>query len=271
MKLVHFYVKYKFLMIEKKPTENIFRRYYLFDSRLLTHIVFWLIYYLAFGFIWASELGYFASFFLEFILLPVRVVASYVVIYWLLPQYLMPQKYVKFLGSLVLLLLICGLLQRLVVYAFYEEFIISRGVALFNPAAVLKASLLVNTTVMLVLTIKLFGLFQEERFRNQGLNLKTLAIKADRRTHLIRTEDILFIEGLGNYIKLFLTSGHQLTTYMSIKSMLEQLPDNFLRCHKSFVININQIDSFNHENIQIRNNQIPRSKDILDASLLTNK
>lgn len=244
--------------------------YYLFDSKLLTHVLFWVLYYFSFSLIWVSKLGYFASFYLEFILLPVRVIACYVVIYWLLPRLLLPRKYLKFLGSLVLLLLLCGLLQRLVVYAFYEEFIIQGGVDLFQPAAVLKASLLVNTTVMLVMTIKLVGLLQAERARNQKLNLTDLIIKAERRTHIVNTEDVLFIEGLGNYIKIFLSNGRELTTYMSIKSILEQLPSNFIRCHKSYVINTNHIHSFNNENIQIRSQKIPRSKGISDEELLQN-
>lgn len=257
-------------MIKSLSKNDQQKSYYVFDSKLLTHVIFWMAYYLSFSLIWVSELGYFASFYLEFILLPIRVMACYVVIYWLMPRYLLNQKFIQFLLLLFLLLLLCGLLQRLVVFAFYEEFFLSRGVGLFAPVAVLKASLLVNTTVMLVMTIKLVGLLKAERIRNQKLNLTNLVIKAERRTHIVNTEDILFIEGLGNYVKIYLSNGQELTTYTSIKAILEQLSDVFLRCHKSYVINTHHIQSFNNDNIQIRNQQIPRSKDISDQVLLHN-
>ncbi len=238
------------------------------NSRLLTHVLFWVVYYFSYSYIWVSQLGWFASFYLEFILLPIRVVASYLMIYWLLPNYLLRQRYLQFVVILVCMLLVCGVLQRLVVFSFYEEFFLSRGGGLFDLTAVLKASLLVNTTVMLVTTIKLFGLYQVERHRNQALNLTTLAIKADRRTHLVHTEDILFVEGLGNYICIYLSNGKQLTTYKSIKAFMQELPENFIRCHKSFVVNTQHINSFNNENIQIRTHQIPRNKEISDQALM---
>ncbi len=255
-------------MMSQTSHINTYQSYHIMGSRLLTHVLFWVVYYFAYSYIWVSQLGWFASFYLEFILLPVRVVASYLMIYWLLPKYLLRQRYLPFLGWLVLMLLLCGLIQRLVVFSFYEEFFLLRGDGLFNVPALLKASLLVNTTVMLVMTIKLFGLYQQERQRNQSLNLDTLAIKADRRTHLVNTEDILFIEGLGNYICIYLGNGKQLTTYQSIKAFMQELPDNFIRCHKSFVVNSHRIDSFSRENITIRSHEIPRNKEVSDALLM---
>lgn len=58
------------------------KKLYIFNSRIVTHISFWVLYYLLFSFIWASNKDYLASFFLEFVLLPIRVMAVYFTIYF---------------------------------------------------------------------------------------------------------------------------------------------------------------------------------------------
>ena len=251
---------------EKTHLNQTFSHYYLFGSRPLTHVMFWLAYYLSFALIWASNHGLFASFYLEFILLPVRMAATYSVLYWLMPQYLLPGKVVKFLLYLAALLIVCGLLQRLIIFAFYEELLLKTGTGLFELKAVLKSSLLINTTVMLAMTIKWYGLYQKLLSQLPQASSK-IEIKADRRTHLIDPNDIIHIEGLGNYINIHLNDGQSLTTYSSIKKITQQLPNYFLRCHRSHVINIDCIDSFHNESIHIGTHVIPRGKEIEDDAL----
>lgn len=256
-------------MTWKTHLNQTFSHYYLFGSRPLTHVVFWLVYYISFALIWASNHGLFASFYLEFILLPVRIAATYSVLYWLMPQYLLTGKVVKFLLYMMLLLAVCGLVQRLIIFAFYEELLIKTGNGLFDLKAIMKSSLLINTTVMLAMTIKWYGLYRNLLAQLPKNNNK-IEIKADRRTHLIDLNNIRHIEGLGNYVNIHLNDGQSLTTYSSIKKILAQLPDYFLRCHRSHVVNSNYIDSFNNEGIHMGKDVIPRGKEIDDATLKRN-
>ncbi len=265
-KSTYFYVKRAFHMTWKKYLNQTFSHYYLFKSRLLTHVIFWLVYYLSFALIWASKHGLFASFYLEFILLPLRISATYLVLYWLMPGYLLFGKVLKFLIYWSILLIIFGILQRLVIFAFYEELLLKTGGELFDLRAIFRSGLLINTTIMLAMTIKWYGLYHSLMSR-QTKQIKKIEINADRRTHLIDPREILHIEGLGNYIKIHLQNQQALTTYSTIKNILNQLPKQFLRCHRSHVINTLHIESFNNDNIYLGNSIIPRGKDVKDADL----
>jgi len=85
-------------------------------------------------------------------------------------------------------------------------------------------------------------------------------LRADRRSIKILLNDILFVESLKDYIKV-ITKEKTIIAKQSISSFEETLPaDKFLRVHRSFVIAINKIDSFNQELVQISKYEIPISR-----------
>lgn len=73
--------------------------------------------------------------------------------------------------------------------------------------------------------------------------------------------DILFIEGLKDYIKIHLASSPRpILTKMSLKAMEEKLPDaNFLRIHKSFIIASDKITIVKRDFVCIGNHEVPVS------------
>lgn len=84
-------------------------------------------------------------------------------------------------------------------------------------------------------------------------------VKSERRTIKIPTEEILFIEGMNNYAKIVLENG-QYTIYRSLSLLLQQLPRDFLRIHKSYIINRQAIRAFTSEYVEIKGKQIPIGK-----------
>jgi LytTr DNA-binding domain len=69
--------------------------------------------------------------------------------------------------------------------------------------------------------------------------------------------DILYIEGFSDYIKI-ITGSKPIVTKHLISSLEETLPkENFIRIHRSFIISINNIDSFSADMIQIGNKILP--------------
>ena len=243
--------------------------FYLFNSRILTHILFWVTYYILFGFIWAGDEGYLASFYLEFILLPTRILAVYITIYFLLPKYLLKRRYLYFFIGYGLLLLLGGLLQRVFIHLFYENLLLNSDQGLFSIKMIVRAIVLINTTVLFVLGIKLFQLWSLENQKNLQTRGEIVEIKANRRMHRIAPKDILYIEGLGNYVNYHLTDGTKVTTYGTIKQSLEKLPEFFVRVHKSYIINKNHIKSYDANSIELKNQMIPRGKSITDDLLLS--
>lgn len=81
-------------------------------------------------------------------------------------------------------------------------------------------------------------------------------VKADRKIFKIYFKDILFIEGLKDYVVLH-TPEQKLITAMNIKTIHEQLPRNsFVRISKSYVINVQQISSFDNNTVYINKHEI---------------
>ncbi|SHG54420.1 LytR/AlgR family response regulator transcription factor [Flagellimonas flava] len=243
--------------------------FYLFNSRIATHAIFWVLYYILFGLIWVGEEGYLASFYLEFVLLPIRILAVYVTIYFLLPKYLLKRKFTSFFLGYGILLFIGGIMQRVFIHLFYEELLLNDSTAgLFNVMNLVRVIILINTTVLFILAIKLFQLWAVEHERNQNLESEILEIRSNRKTHRVPIDTILFVEGLGNYVTYHLSDKSKITSYGSIKGALQQLPKNFRRVHKSYIVNKEHIKSYDALSIDIQDITIPRGKSIADDILL---
>lgn len=86
---------------------------------------------------------------------------------------------------------------------------------------------------------------------------KTIFIKADSRLVQINTEDILFIEALGNYMRIY-TSGDQKYTILStMKDIIGKLSsEDFVRVHRSFIVRLDKIESIEDNYIVINKKQI---------------
>ncbi|RZK40288.1 MAG: response regulator transcription factor [Pedobacter sp.] len=84
-----------------------------------------------------------------------------------------------------------------------------------------------------------------------------LIIKSERRFFRINFADIKYIEGLKDYVVIY-TANQKLITAMNLKTIHQKIPPNiFLRVSKSYVINIDFVDSFDHHNIFIGENEVP--------------
>jgi DNA-binding LytR/AlgR family response regulator len=84
-----------------------------------------------------------------------------------------------------------------------------------------------------------------------------LYFRADRKMVKVFLEDILFIESLKDYIKI-VTTHKVIISKQSISSLEEMLPkDAFVRVHRSYIIAVNKIDSYNTDSIEIAKKEIP--------------
>jgi len=90
--------------------------------------------------------------------------------------------------------------------------------------------------------------------KNEGFIL----VKSEYQTQRIDLHDITYIEGLKDYIKIFLISGKPIVTLNSLKNMAERLPSGmFLRVHKSYIVSLNKINSIVRNRIVIGEKWIP--------------
>lgn len=90
-----------------------------------------------------------------------------------------------------------------------------------------------------------------------NLNTDFLFIKSNKKTFKVKFTDIFYIEGLGDYIKIH-TANHKLVTNLSMKKMLELLPESqFYRIHKSYIISLDKIESVEGNMVALNGNKLP--------------
>lgn len=87
-----------------------------------------------------------------------------------------------------------------------------------------------------------------------------IQLKSGSETFHVKIEDIKYIEGLGNYVNVYL-SGKKIATYISLKEFLEKLPtERFIRIHKSYIVSLNHIKSFENHQLKLDDKTIPIGK-----------
>ncbi len=86
-----------------------------------------------------------------------------------------------------------------------------------------------------------------------------LFVKADYKLYKINLCDILYIEGLKDYVKIYVTE-KPIITQMSMKTLEEKLPSHdFIRVHRSFIVAFNKIDFIQKHMLTIGKKEIPIS------------
>jgi two-component system LytT family response regulator len=80
---------------------------------------------------------------------------------------------------------------------------------------------------------------------------KTLFVKSDKKIIKLDLIEISHIEAYGNYIKIFTDT--MVLTPQTLTEFLEKLPSNFLRIHKSFAINFNQLKLIDGNQVILQN------------------
>lgn len=82
-------------------------------------------------------------------------------------------------------------------------------------------------------------------------------VKTEHKIQKIELQDILYIEGLKDYISIF-TRNERVITLQNMKKMEETLPKGeFIRVHKSYIISIDKIESIERSRISIASKIIP--------------
>ncbi len=82
-------------------------------------------------------------------------------------------------------------------------------------------------------------------------------VKSEYKNIKINFKDILYIEGLSDYIKIHLTNGEKILSLQSLKAFYVKLPSNdFLRIHRSFIISLDKIKSIQKNRVFIGNKEL---------------
>ena len=243
--------------------------------KLFKHIFFWfgtLIFLtLLFGFNYGE---YLQAFYFVTLLLPVAMGASYFYSEYLIPRYLLKKKFFSF-----------GLYSfyTFIISIYLELWVIIGALILLANYNYREMNPLMNNVLVLAMTLYLIvflsalsrllkELFNQEsqmhqleqekqilKKEKQSLKQAFITIRADRKNHPIPLKDIQYIESLSDYIKIH-TSTKQWTTKEKISQMETKLPEYFVRIHRSFIVNTNQVENFNKEFVVVLGKELPISR-----------
>ena len=82
-------------------------------------------------------------------------------------------------------------------------------------------------------------------------------VKSNYKDIKINFNEVLYIEGSEDYIKIHTTT-KKVMTLLSMKGVMEKLPENqFIRIHRSFIVAIDKIESKSNERITIGKQSLP--------------
>ena len=89
-------------------------------------------------------------------------------------------------------------------------------------------------------------------------------LKAEKKMVKVFLKDIVMIESLRDYVKV-ITSSQQIISYQKIGYLEEKLPEKkFLRIHRSYIIAVDQILSFNTTSVDITSRSLPIGRSYKD-------
>jgi DNA-binding LytR/AlgR family response regulator len=103
------------------------------------------------------------------------------------------------------------------------------------------------------------SLLLADSMKNEMESIATdyLFVRADRRFFKVYFDDILFIEGLKDY-SIIQTKEQKIITQINLKTISDELAtDIFLRVSKSYIVNVQKIESFDNNDIFIAKYEIP--------------
>jgi DNA-binding LytR/AlgR family response regulator len=96
-----------------------------------------------------------------------------------------------------------------------------------------------------------------------------ILVKSGNKHHKVNLEDIVYIESLKDYIKIHLDNDTSIVSKYKLGEMEQELSAyQFLRIHRSYIINTSKITAFSSHDIDVENHEIPIGASYKEAVVL---
>lgn len=104
------------------------------------------------------------------------------------------------------------------------------------------------------------------QYKGDNPTQQHIFVRADYKLVKIAIDEIVYIEGLDDYIKIHLTTRNFVVARMTMKSLMDKLPEkDFARVHRSFIVPIGRIESVRNKVIQIGQHNLPIGNSYADG------
>ena len=205
---------------------------------------------------------YFVSF-----LMPVIIVTSYYFNHILIPRYLLLGDYWQFCKYAIYSLIFALYAQAIIFFLslllfsnYQARHLNSLGIDLFTLGLATIIVILVNAFYQSVIQLQqqkktIKSLTNELRLSERP----TITIRANRKNYHIPLQELNIIESRGDYVQLH-TDSRTITTKERINNLEHKLPGQFIRTHRSFIVNKNKVYSFSKTAISIGGREVPISR-----------
>ncbi|OEK04403.1 LytR/AlgR family response regulator transcription factor [Roseivirga misakiensis] len=209
-----------------------------------------------------------------FLLFPVIFGTSVFFNQYLVPKYLLTGKYRSFALYAFYLLIVSVYLETwviilaLVLIGDYQFTSLNPEVTdILNMALVLYAIVFIHGFSVL------FRHFVEQKKTSQGLlaqqqqaAVKSFVVVSDRKKVRIEESEVKYIESLGDYVKVH-TIDRVVISKSTISNLEAELSADFVRIHRSFLVNKQYVDSFTKEKVNIQSVEINITRKYKESAL----
>ncbi len=111
----------------------------------------------------------------------------------------------------------------------------------------------------------------KERFFNENKNEDSskvddqfLFVKSEYKIVRIDLNEITYIEGMRDYVRIHLSTQKPIMALLSMSKVMQQLPENYMRVHRSYIVNLNKINTIERMRIVFDKVYIPVSDQYKD-------
>ncbi|WP_283641758.1 LytR/AlgR family response regulator transcription factor [Croceibacter atlanticus] len=107
---------------------------------------------------------------------------------------------------------------------------------------------------------KAIGLYKLQNDKSSVEDDRFIFVKSNLKKRKVMLGSLKYIEALGDYVK-FVTNTDSFVVLATMKSFEKELEDeNFLRIHKSYIVNLDRIQRYNSREVEIDGEKIPLSR-----------
>lgn len=93
----------------------------------------------------------------------------------------------------------------------------------------------------------------------QGEAPDYMFVRADHRMHKVVFAELVFVENIKDYVRLHFLDGHRLMCLMTLKSLEAELPPQFIKVHRSFIVNADHVSRASGRRLWVGAQEIPVS------------